>query len=875
MGDLQVCCERQNGVMMDSDHFSSSSPKQMVHSNPDPLSIREDCWAVAEETTQEVVNCIHPTLDSEEKRKDVIDYVQRLISTALGCEVFPYGSVPLKTYLPDGDIDLTALSSPDVEESLGRDVLAVLQAEEMNKEAEYEVKDTHFIDAEVKLVKCLVRNIVIDISFNQLGGLCTLCFLEQIDRLVDKNHIFKRSIILIKVWCYYESRILGAHHGLISTYALEMLVLCIFRQFHASLNGPLAVLYRFLDYFSKFDWENYCISLNGPVLKSSLPYTVVELSEKGKDDLMLNEECLRNCIDMYSVPSRDLDTRSQSFPQKHLNIIDPLKENNNLGRSVHRGSFYRILSAFKYGARKLGKILLLPRERIADEIKKFFANTLERHGCKCGADIQSSVLSVDAEWSSTLSSSSHAETLSEDGMQLKSLNGDSDGDISGVEHKCTSVHRNELDRYLTRLNYLQIESESGCSTNGTAVSGYHLAGDENDLETPRSLSFRRENDTSDCSPTSSNFKSSLSGICNRAPYFYLFRSPTENVNFENGNLCPKRLSEVVDENRGFGSWLEQSENHLVASNAVHANHHEGLSDSGSAISSPDANSLESLSLDFREIGSTGIVDDMETLNPLADLSGDHDSHIRNLLYSLSCHGYALSAPVLLNSPTSLYQLRNKRPLDTVQRSMPLNQNACSQVSTDKVVLGSLVYPHNFIPFNPTFDSDEKHMAQGTGTYFSIMNGSSCREKSSQGERRNYATGTRGQMQRHTQNNGMARAFPETNSLEEGSRTLLDPGSLVQGHGKPGLCGQSYQSNGSSIHANGLSNLGFRIEFGSLGLMAEGISQLPSGTSYAWDSTPCPVVPEVQTSSRVLNTKQERVAEHSYHHKNEDFPPLSS
>jgi hypothetical protein len=26
-----------------------------------------------------------------------------------------------------------------------------------------------------------------------------------------------------------------------------------------------------LDYFSKFDWENYCVSLNGPVCKSSLP----------------------------------------------------------------------------------------------------------------------------------------------------------------------------------------------------------------------------------------------------------------------------------------------------------------------------------------------------------------------------------------------------------------------------------------------------------------------------------------------------------------------------------------------------------------------------------------------------------------------------
>lgn len=29
-------------------------------------------------------------------------------------------------------------------------------------------------------MKCLVRNIVIDISFNQLGGLSTLCFLEQV-----------------------------------------------------------------------------------------------------------------------------------------------------------------------------------------------------------------------------------------------------------------------------------------------------------------------------------------------------------------------------------------------------------------------------------------------------------------------------------------------------------------------------------------------------------------------------------------------------------------------------------------------------------------------------------------------------------------------
>ena len=63
----------------------------------------------------------------------------------------------------------------------------------------------------------------------------------QVDNLINQNHLFKRSIILIKAWCYYESRILGAHHGLISTYALETLVLYIFHVFNNSFAGPLEV----------------------------------------------------------------------------------------------------------------------------------------------------------------------------------------------------------------------------------------------------------------------------------------------------------------------------------------------------------------------------------------------------------------------------------------------------------------------------------------------------------------------------------------------------------------------------------------------------------------------------------------------------------
>ncbi|KAG4213467.1 hypothetical protein ERO13_A01G059200v2 [Gossypium hirsutum] len=99
--------------------------------------------------------------------------------------------------------------------------------------------------AVVKIVKCTVNDIPVDIPFNQTAGLSALCFLEKVDQLIGKDHLFKRSIILIKAWCYYESRILGAHHGLISTYALETMILYIINVFHSSLFCSICILLDF------------------------------------------------------------------------------------------------------------------------------------------------------------------------------------------------------------------------------------------------------------------------------------------------------------------------------------------------------------------------------------------------------------------------------------------------------------------------------------------------------------------------------------------------------------------------------------------------------------------------------------------------------
>lgn len=156
-----------------------------------------------------------------------------------------------------------------------------------------------------------------DISFNQVGGVSTLCFLElvrgcnmyysfqfeffisntylatwinntskldpwpecvflfQVNKEVGKDHLFKRSIILIKAWCYHEGNIHGSNHWLMSTYALEVLILNIFNLFHTSIHGPLQVIPRKTIQVTsqyvqiKVFWL-YLICLTGPVQVSAV-----------------------------------------------------------------------------------------------------------------------------------------------------------------------------------------------------------------------------------------------------------------------------------------------------------------------------------------------------------------------------------------------------------------------------------------------------------------------------------------------------------------------------------------------------------------------------------------------------------------------------
>lgn len=101
MGNLQLCVEQPNGDETEQNRIVASSNRGNRRGPPDPLSISEELWEAAEQTTwQEVLTCIHATRDSEELRKDVIDYVQRLIRCSMGVEVIFFSiSTLLQSFL--------------------------------------------------------------------------------------------------------------------------------------------------------------------------------------------------------------------------------------------------------------------------------------------------------------------------------------------------------------------------------------------------------------------------------------------------------------------------------------------------------------------------------------------------------------------------------------------------------------------------------------------------------------------------------------------------------------------------------------------------------------------------------------------------------
>lgn len=226
--------------------------------------------------SDDIIAVVGPTYQTVMVRDQIFDSIKKFINyifistyPGLICSVYTYGSVPLKTFLVDSDIDISLIISDEsgiVQPPLCQKIyLELIKRFEEVAAANPEITGIQSIMAEVQVVKLQWYSVPIDITLQQYSAYVSYNFLEMINQMLGKEGLFKRSIILIKSWCLYESHILGSQNGNLCSYAIEIMILYVLNNYYDECCAPLDVLRIFVRSFSSFEWDKEILSIFGPI----------------------------------------------------------------------------------------------------------------------------------------------------------------------------------------------------------------------------------------------------------------------------------------------------------------------------------------------------------------------------------------------------------------------------------------------------------------------------------------------------------------------------------------------------------------------------------------------------------------------------------
>ena len=377
-----------------------------------------------------ILDIIGPNIESENERSSHLKIIKDIILNILKkklpdyeTHVLPYGSFPIKMYLKDADIDITIFFESKVDKKVKIDIpiqvidkaiiLIKDELEKKNRESRFElITDIKVIMAGIRLLKCKIGSINIDISINNFAGLNKILFIDFIENQLkiqfnrkklfndslyidNKINIFRRTLLLIKGWCFYEGKLLGSNVGLMASYTLEILVIFLFNLHYDVIQNEYDGFEKFFELMQKFNWGKNIISLYGIMPKFTF-YSRLEdfnkriQNEKGKKGKefninkpfwylenndneiitfsnkniqpLLNLKQVKNYIislnngmgNTYILKEGNI-INGANF-DKLINVLDPLNNHNNLGKSINYHNNEKMKLVIGYINKKLKNI---------------------------------------------------------------------------------------------------------------------------------------------------------------------------------------------------------------------------------------------------------------------------------------------------------------------------------------------------------------------------------------------------------------------------------------------------------------------------------------------------------------------------------------
>mmetsp|Transcript_3185 Transcript_3185/g.4537 ORF Transcript_3185/g.4537 Transcript_3185/m.4537 type:complete len:1323 (-) Transcript_3185:253-4221(-) len=363
---------------------------------------------------------LSPTKESLKIRHAVFNYIRSTVSNSLGVQLFPVGSFATNTYLPDSNINTTAfvVKKEDdawfvrLNEALCMSIFngsnAKGGAEGSNNE-NVVISNVSFVNTDKKMIKSLINNICVDVAVNQVSSLYNQSFVEEINHFVGKDNLFKRSILLVKAWCRYESPrhtdgtgsvLAGSKsEGRLTAWAVIVMLTWVFNSEGENIFHPLQALGHFLRIYSSLDWERKAISVHGllpaadPETSVDGPVRVLYISPEVLDAFTYKSEespasnvsqesdkttsvapvCAAvvastvdaiagvtttastsstNALASVVKPAYILEIENAVYEQGFLNIIDPTDKKTNLCQAIDSTGYVSIVQAFQEGYKR-------------------------------------------------------------------------------------------------------------------------------------------------------------------------------------------------------------------------------------------------------------------------------------------------------------------------------------------------------------------------------------------------------------------------------------------------------------------------------------------------------------------------------------------
>ena len=358
--------------------------------------------------TEYILSYSGPNKELDDYREEKYSIIKNIILKSfqddpdIKIQVFSFGSFPFKSYHRDSDIDLTLIlidkTTDKLITSYGVELLnKVLNTVENSLRQyfsqHYNEEYIERIEADVRLIKCKFEGVSFDISVNNFVGLFKFILMHNIEKNYLDSYFYKRTLLLIKTWCYYEGNILGSNIGLLNGYALEVLIIYMFNSYKGKFNSELEAFFTFFNMISKINWENQLVTIYGIYdieLLNKYELNLENLLNKEEQDkeMKIQYKEISDFVkqferfnDIEKVQNFNVNSKTIVLGKYYMHIIDPIYNTNNLGKSVNFHNSSRMKELFEYMDSQCQDLVKLKADKVSpynyfNEISNLFVTLI-------------------------------------------------------------------------------------------------------------------------------------------------------------------------------------------------------------------------------------------------------------------------------------------------------------------------------------------------------------------------------------------------------------------------------------------------------------------------------------------------------------------